>query len=289
VLSKPGRDRLRHGVRHLGLSLPLGIRTRHGGAFAMPFIETTETRLYYEVHGDGQPLVLAHGVGGNHASWFNQIASLSRRYRVIVFDARGFGRSADERNLGRDGFVGDLDALLSHLAVEKPILVGQSMGGGACLSFTCAFPQRVRGLVLADTLMGFVLPDEIRDFMADLEKRASQWSQLERVLGATFRAEQPALSVLYTQLASFNGVNVKTLRGVQRQHRPEDLAATGVPTLFLVGEEDALFPPRAVRAVQARVPGSQLIEMPRSGHSAYFERPSVFDRILTDWISGLDE
>ncbi len=254
----------------------------------MPFLEAHGARLYYEVHGDGPPLVLTHGVGGNHASWFHQVATLSRHYRVIVFDARGFGRSTDPQELGRDGFVGDLDALLTHLAVDKPILVGQSMGGGTCLSFTCAYPERVRGLVLADTLMGMILPAEIRDFMSDLEKRAAQWSQLERVVGKTFRTEQPALSVLYTALASFNSVNVKTLKGVQKQHRPEELAATGVPVLFLVGEEDALFPPQAVRAVHAAVPGSRYVEILRSGHSAYFEPPAVFDQVLTDWIASLE-
>jgi pimeloyl-ACP methyl ester carboxylesterase len=253
----------------------------------MPFLKSNQTRLYYEVHGEGPALVFAHGVGGNHASWFHQIAAFAPKFRVVVFDARGFGNSGDEEELGRSGFVDDLASLLDEVKIDQPILVGQSMGGGACLSFTCAYPQRVRGLVLADTLMGFALPDEIREFMADLTRRAAQWTQLERVLGQTFRRENPTLSVLYTQLASFNRANVRTLKGVQKDHTPEALAETGVPTLFMAGEEDVLFPPHAIKAVQGHVGGSHYIEIRRGGHSAYFEEPAVFNQLLGDWIATL--
>jgi 3-oxoadipate enol-lactonase len=254
----------------------------------MTILQRGSTQLYYEVHGDAGPaLVFAHGVGGNHASWFYQIADFSRSHRVVVFDARGFGNSEDRDDLGRDGFVDDLRLLLDELKIDRAVLIGQSMGGGTCLSFTCAWPERVRGLVLADTLMGFALPDDIRDFMADLTRRAAQWSQLERVLGATFKQENPAFSLLYTQLASFNQVNVRTLKGVQKENAPEMLAATRVPTLFLTGEEDVLFPPHAVQAVQRRVTASRFVSIRKSGHSAYFEQPDVFNQIVGDWISDL--
>jgi pimeloyl-ACP methyl ester carboxylesterase len=253
----------------------------------MPFVTRGQTRLYYEAHGEGPPLVLAHGVGGNHASWFHQIASLSSRFRVIVFDARGFGNSDDVEGLGRSGFVDDLVALLDELSVDKAFLVGQSMGGGTCLSFTCRFPDRVRGLVLADTLMGMALPEEIRGFMAEVTRRTADLSQAERVVGPTFRRRQPALTRLYLELASFNGVTVRTLTGEQRMHEPEELGATGVPTLFVVGEEDVLFPPEAVRAVQRRVAESRFVEIADSGHSAYFERPDVFDHVVTAWLDEL--
>jgi len=255
----------------------------------MPFVTRGQSQLYYEVHGDGPPLVLAHGVGGNHASWYNQIASLSDRFRVIVFDARGFGNSLDAEGLGRSGFVDDLAAILDALAVERAVLVGQSMGGGTCLSFTCRHPQRVRALMLADTLMGFALPDDLRALMAERERQTADLSQAERVVGPSFRRTQPALTRLYLELATLNRVTVRTLTGVQPLHSPQELAATGVPILFLVGEEDALFPPAIVRAVQERTPGSRFVEVRASGHSAYFEQPAVFDQILTDWLAGIAE
>lgn len=85
--------------------------------------------LYYEEHGEGQPLILSHGIGSNHLHWWQQIPVLSKHFRVITFDHRGFGFSKDLNNLGPKSFADDFDALLSHLEIDKVILCGQSMGG----------------------------------------------------------------------------------------------------------------------------------------------------------------
>ena len=253
----------------------------------MPYLERGAARLYYEAHGSGFPLVFLHGVGGNHASWFHQITTFAGRYRVVVYDARGFGNSTDPEGLGRDGFAEDLLALLDALEIPKAVLVCQSMGGGTGLTFTCRHPERVAGLMLADTLMGFEMPAEVAGFMAETTAATANLTQAERVVGPTFRATQPAQTMLYLQLASFNAVNIRTLKGRQPMHAPEELGGTGVPVMFLVGSEDVLFPPRAIRAVQARVAGSTLVEMDRTGHSAYFERPEVFDHLLLRWLGTL--
>src|SRR4051794_27582915 len=116
--------------------------------------------LYYEVHGEGYPLVFAHGVGGNHASWFNQIPAFTDRYKMVVFDHRGFGNSRDAANgPGRSRFVADLLALFDHLKIEQAGVIAQSMGGGTCSHFTWKHPERVKALVLADTLVGLKLPE----------------------------------------------------------------------------------------------------------------------------------
>jgi len=251
----------------------------------MPFLQRGGSRLHYEVHGDGPPLVFAHGVGGNHASWFYQIAALADRFRVVVFDARGFGRSTDAEGLGREGFVDDLEAVFDAADVGQAVLVGQSMGGGACLGLTCRAPHRVRALVLADTLIGVRLPDEIAGLMAEVDRRTLDLPQAERVLGPSFRRREPGLSQLYLELASFNSVNLRTLPGRQALYGLDQLAATKVPVLFIVGEEDVLYPPHAVRAAQAHVPGSRVVELPGVGHSAYFEQPEMFNRAMLDWLA----
>ena len=89
----------------------------------MATVEIDGFSLYYEVEGDGEPLVFAHGVGGNHAHWFNQIAYFSRHYQTIVFDHRGFGNSRDPGGPGRSRFVDDLKALLDHLGIDRATLV----------------------------------------------------------------------------------------------------------------------------------------------------------------------
>lgn len=244
--------------------------------------------LYYEIHGDGFPLVFAHGVGGNHASWYNQVPALSRSYQLVVFDQRGFGNSRDVADgPGRSCFVEDLRALLDHLGIERAVLVAQSLGGGTCTGFTVKYPARVAALVLADTILGLALPPSLEPLRAEAARRTEGLSQLERVLGPTFRQREPALSVLYVQLASFNTVNRATLAGSFAGHSLDELAATGVPILFLAGSEDVLFPPSLIAAVSRLVPGSRYVEVPEAGHSVYFEAPDAFNDTVVRFLDDV--
>ncbi|MFP3709314.1 alpha/beta fold hydrolase [Paraburkholderia sp. SIMBA_009] len=252
----------------------------------MPYLSLDASRLYYETHGSGRPVVLLHGVGGNHASWFHQIEAWSSRYQLIVFDARGFGNSTDVEGHGRSAFTGDLVRLLDHLGIARAALIAQSMGGGTAVDFTCRFPERVEALVLADTLVWLDAPPDMSAAFAAVQAHTENLSQLERVLGATFRAEQPAASELYLQIASFNHYVFRTLTGVQTRYRPQQLGQAAVPTLFVVGEEDVLFPPDLVAQAAAGVRGARIERLPRAGHSAYFESPQRFNDTVGGWLDA---
>ena len=254
----------------------------------MPFVDCDGAELYYESYGEGPVLVLAHGVGGNHASWYHQIPVFSKSYRVIAFDHRGFGKSTDVKGLGRAAFVDDLGRLIDKLELDKVVLIAQSMGGGTCLGYTCQHPERVRALVLADTMVGFKEPEDIREYMVEARAKTETLSQVERVLGPRVREKEPEKALLYTQIAGFNAVNRKTLKGsLARTYSPEDLAATGVPVLFVVGLDDVLFPPKAVKVIQARVKGSFLVEIAGAGHSAYYESPAEFNDSVLSFLQAV--
>ena len=253
----------------------------------MPYVEAGASRLYYESHGEGPPLVLLHGVGGNHASWFNQVPTFAKTWRVIVIDQRGFGNSTDAEDLGRSAFVDDLEAVLGHLGLERVTLVAQSMGGGTATGFTCRHPGRVAALILCDTLVGIEPPQALREAMAANEARTRDLSQAERVLGPTTLACDPERTLLYLQIASFNSVNIKTVKGQATRHSPQTLAATGVPVLFLAGEEDVLFEPATIKAVSAATAGSRYVEIAKAGHSAYFEQPEAFNRAVLAFLEAL--
>jgi 3-oxoadipate enol-lactonase len=95
----------------------------------MPKIQVNGIDLYYEVHGDGPAIVFAHGAGGNHLSWWQQVPVFTRQYCCITFDHRGFGQSSDNPNgPGSQAFVEDLKQLLDHLKIERASPVAQSMG-----------------------------------------------------------------------------------------------------------------------------------------------------------------
>jgi 3-oxoadipate enol-lactonase len=256
----------------------------------MSKIQVGASTLYYELYDDaptpGRPtLVLLHGVGGNHASWFHQVTAWRPGHRMLVVDARGFGNSSDAENAGRDRFVDDLAAILDATEVDRAVLVAQSMGGGIGSGYTCRHPERVAALVLADTLVGLSLPKALAERMATLTERNASLTQVQRVLGPTFVAADPAQATLYTALASFNRYNVRTLPGAGEKHTLAELGATQVPLLFVVGEEDVLFPPAEVQAAHLELPGSSFIELPEAGHSAYFETPSAFNDAVMGWLA----
>ncbi|MCH8282189.1 MAG: alpha/beta fold hydrolase, partial [Chloroflexi bacterium] len=96
----------------------------------MPQAPVNGIELYYESHGEGPAIVFAHGRGGNHMSWWQQVPAFREEYRCITFDHRGWGASPDSANpRGRSAFVEDLTGLLDHLGVDRTFLVAQSMGG----------------------------------------------------------------------------------------------------------------------------------------------------------------
>ncbi|WP_162619561.1 alpha/beta fold hydrolase [Salinicola peritrichatus] len=257
----------------------------------MASVRGDNATLYYTLYEDAgttdEPtLVLLHGVGGNHASWYQQIAAWRKRFRLLIPDARGFGNSTDPGRLGRDRFIEDLELVLDATQTASAVLIGQSMGGGTALSYTCKHAERVTGLILADTLFGLQLEPEQHARMAALNANNAGLSQIERVLGRTCIASRPDLTTLYTAIASFNVANVSNLTGTQQSHAPAALAETGVPVLFLVGEEDVLFPPTEVAEARATVAGADYVCLERSGHSAYFETPADFNQTIEAWLKA---
>jgi len=238
---------------------------------------TEGAEIYYQSHGQGPAVVLAHGIGGNHAIWYRQIDALARSNRVILFDHRGFGLSRDLDGRGRDAFVDDLAALLDHLGEAKVALVGQSMGAGTCIGFAHRAPERVAALAICDSLHGITENDAVKAIMDAARMEAGGLDQIERVLGASAPRE---LAMLYSQIASFNAVDRHSLTGRFEARPAAELGGKGFPILFLCGVDDVIFPIDAVRIVQADVAGSFLVEVNEVGHSAFLEAPVQFNDTL---------
>lgn len=258
----------------------------------MPVLKINEDSIYYEVHGQGEPVVLLHGLGGNHATWFQQTAIYSKGYQVILIDQRGFGNSTDKAGLGRSGFVSDLTAVLDHLKIDKAALIGQSMGGGTAITFAAQNPQRVSALVIADSLHCIEESADVAAIMDKARADTDGLSQIERVLGKATIERDPTAATLYQQINSFNATNRSNLVGSYSDVKvtPKALSELGCPVMFIVGHDDVLFPLEAVRLVQEQVEGSFIIEFDNCGHSAFYERAQEFNDSVLSLLqmAGLD-
>ncbi len=248
----------------------------------MPFAPVNRIRLYYQARGQGRALLFAHGAGGNHLSWWQQVPYFSRRFRCVVFDHRGFGQSQDEpQGPGRRAFAEDLRGLLDRLRIGELAVVAQSMGGRTAVGFAVRNPGRVRALVLAGTTGGAV-NDEIRRAQ-EAHRRSPQGrrSLAQRAVSPRLRRERPELAYLYGLIGRLNPPRQRDFLAPIPGYRgssAEALATLGIPILFLAGEEDTVTPPHILRMAHEQVPGSEFDVIDGAGHSAYFERADAFNR-----------
>ncbi len=254
----------------------------------MPLAKINGIDLYYEAHGEGPALILAHGGGGSHLSWWQQVPEFSKRYKVITFDHRSFGYSPDAPNgPGPNAFVQDLAALLDHLGVQKAAVAGQSMGGWTVCGFAAAHPERTSALILCDTTGGVATP-EVAKAQANTQERVrgNLKEVLKNAYARSYPERHPEMCFLYQQISALNthvAPNlVSLLFGLKHDVRP--IVEHKIPTLLLVGEEDVLTPPEAMASVAAQIPQAKFVKVPQAGHSVYFERADEFNRIVGDFL-----
>ena len=254
----------------------------------MPTAKVNGIELYYESHGEGPAVVFAHGRGGNHMSWWRQVPVFRDQYRCITFDHRGWGAStSDPGVVRRTAFGEDLKQLLDHLEVHQAYLVSQSMGGLTCLDFALAHPGRCLGLVLGDTTGGVGDPsvmEELKDVFPPPDGPA-------RSISPGFIDDNPDLVFLHTQIGglNFTGPQDDIVAAFRDPSGPQasDLAGLKVPTLLIVGEKELIFPPRVIRAVQRLIPNAEMEFVPSAAHSAHFEQPEVFNRLVLDFFAKI--
>jgi pimeloyl-ACP methyl ester carboxylesterase len=244
--------------------------------------------------------VFAHGLGGNHLSWWQQIAHFSRRHTCVAFSHRGFApSSAVPGAIAPDAFADDLAALIGELQLREVRLVAQSMGGWTCAEYLLRRPGTVRSVVMAST-SGTL---DFRQLEGPAKAGIARWrddapriaNDLERrdilvAHGERMALEQPAAAVLYRQISQLTPAGFKAEvreRIVRMRTRaPALLADWPVPVLFLTGEEDCLFPSVAGPAFAALAPRGRAVQVPRAGHSVYFERAAEFNRIVDEFHSA---
>lgn len=245
-------------------------------------------RLFYiDTGGNGVPVVFLHANTGSSRVWEYQIPAFAGvGYRFIAYDRRGWGRTVSEPNAQPGTGAGDLLALLDYLHLERIHLIGTAGGGFVAFDFALSYPQRLRSLVVANSIGGVQDPEFLE---LGRRIRPPQFEALPpefRELGPSYRAGNAEGTKRWMDLEKVSRPPGPPTPTQPMQHR---LAFSGLediktPTLLLTGDADLYTPPPVLRPFAARIKGSESVIVPDAGHSAYWEQPEVFNRSVLDFI-----
>lgn len=259
--------------------------------------------LWYETHGDGQPLVCIHGGWMNGETWSPQIERFADEYEVITLDVRGHGKTGatttDRYSI--ELFADDLETLVDHLDLENPILCGLSLGSMVVQEYMGRHPDRTAGAVLGGAIRSMPpvdVPSAMKPFVSPLPALTTSLTMSDpettfRSLLNSVRATtgQRWLSVdpevQSTALEAVGEIDRREFRkvfGALYRYEPTDLSHVETPTLVVHGDQEAPLVKQQGRRLASEVARGERLEVADSGHLVNLDRPDAFNTATATFL-----
>ncbi|MEO8541662.1 MAG: alpha/beta hydrolase [bacterium] len=251
-------------------------------------IEVNGASLYVEEHGEGDALVLVHGGTVSSESWATLVPLLAKRFRVIVFDTRGHGRSTNPSGeLTYERIADDTAALIAALGLEKPVVGGWSDGGQVALELEIRHPGVARALVAGGVMHNFQEPEFIgfvKGFfclddagVADVENMERQHGDFVGFVRSMHRQSETQWQSVVQQTAD--------MWRAYPTMTPEILAKVGAPTLVISGDRDGIVPLDHTIDFYNWLPNAELAILPGLDHMGAIMQPAMFAEVVADYIA----
>ncbi|KPJ59240.1 MAG: hypothetical protein AMJ46_11970 [Latescibacteria bacterium DG_63] len=256
------------------------------------YIRVQGDQLFYDLAGQGRPLVLLHDGLLHRATWDEQFAAFAKHFQVVRYDRRGYGRSSRPREPYSN--VDDLLTLMDSLRIERAILMGCSSGGGLAIDFALEHPDRTAALVLVGAVVSGL------EYSEHFQTRGGRWAWSEEMIVEDviqywamvdpFEIAPHNLEVKerVKQLLSVNTQNldVETQRLRQGPMRPAvtSLSEIKVPVLIVVGEHDIADIHAHAGAIEAGIFDAWRVVIAGCGHLVHMEAPTVFNGLVLDFL-----
>lgn len=262
------------------------------------FAELNGTTFYYEITGEGKPVVLIHAGIADGRMWDEQFYTLARYYQVIRYDRRGFGKTAMVE--GAYSHHDDLYSLLQFLNIPRATLVGCSQGGKTAVDFTLEHPEMVESLILvASALSGFAF-DGPAPIQAEELEAADEAGDLDRVneLELQIWVDGPKRSPgevdpqVRELVRDMNRIALSAESLGLGEEQPLDPAAVNrldeirVPTLVIVGDFDTARTQATADYLATHIAGAQKVVMPGTAHLPNMEQPGLFNGYVLNFLDG---
>lgn len=260
----------------------------------MSYMRVNGINLYVEIEGDGEPLLLLHGLGGNTTQMHKDIEWLSQTFKTIAYDFRGHGRSDKAEGYTLDDHIGDALALLDKLGIEKARMIGVSGGSYIAQGVAASHPDRVDRLILVvakahgTKSSSQLFLESHADEMAGLSESENMRYIIDHAFAPGFMEKvgpetlqllmrpEPVLSWVELEAANkaFEGFDFRPV-----------LHQIKAPTLIINGKYDQLNPPSRGLEIASFIPDSTFVEMLHPGHAPSFEEPERFSELVMDFLN----
>lgn len=260
------------------------------------FIETNNTKFYYEMDGEGFPLVLVHAGIADTRMWDGQFHVFAEKYQTIRYDRRGFGKTP--MTAGDFSLHDDLYAFLTALDIKQAILVGCSQGGKTITNFTLVHPEMTKALVLVDAAIGgFVFDGESPRQDEELEK-AEEAGDLERVnelelqiwVDGPQRTPDQVDPKVRELVRDMNRIALENPQDLGNEIPLEPAAADrlgeiNVPTLVIAGEIDTARSLAQADLLAKKIPNAKKVTMQGVAHLPNMEKPEEFNKLVLSFLN----
>ncbi len=262
------------------------------------FTTSDSVRIYYESHGEGPPVLLAYGIGGNAGMWGPNVAALAAQHRLILWEPRGHARSdspEDPAMVTFDRWVLDLHDLLGHLGLPRAVVGGLSLGGGIATRFTLRHPERVDALIVVDSSSAAGLPLSVENLVMRAQSIKVTLEGGMDAMAAFAIASNPNVAgrlkldpsarkeILdyYRMLTPIGYANA--LRALlQMDYIADRLPGITVPTLLVCGDEDPSLGP--MRIMEQKIKDSRFVLLSPAGHFGNRDQPDAFNEAVLEFL-----
>jgi len=287
-------------------------------------VEVNDINIYYEIHGEGEPLLLIEGLGYSSWMWFSQIPAFSREYKVIVFDNRGVGNTdKPDSEYTIETMADDAAGFLKALGLDSAHVLGVSMGGFIAQELALRYPDMVRSLVLVSTSCGgegsmprgsnlwntFIKLWGLMPDVLEFSNKGSVPMPLANSLGLTPKEKiRYGLSLAFTpeylrthteevdRIVDLRLANRQPYYAWKRQFMAGmnfDAADRAhlikAPTLVITGSEDRVVPPERSKRLAEEIPNSRFITLEGTGHLLFIEKAEEFNKIILSFLQQLSK
>jgi 3-oxoadipate enol-lactonase len=261
----------------------------------MPTIDANGQTLYYEVHGEGEPLLCVMGLSADTLAWALQVPAFAASHRTVIFDNRDVGQSSMANGPYEIAdMAGDALALADALELDSFHLLGVSMGGAIAQEIALAAPERVRTLTLAVTFpAGGAWARKLSEVWGERVRKLSQEERVDELMLLNFSErffEDQGMATWVRNMMLANPhpqpaeAFTRQLEACGRHDAREGLRALDLPTHVIGSDYDMLVPIWKSRELAELIPGAKLTVLPAAPHGANVERAEEFNKAVLDFI-----